>query len=91
MQKEITTKEYFKCSEFTLICTLAYLGFQIEAFEQDPKIPNKVSVVFKRVDDLDDVIECYWQKHITVEPVAYWEMVREIKGRIRSTIEQIRH
>ena len=88
MQKEISTTEFFRCPEFTLISTLVYLGFSIEALEPDPKIPGKIIAIFRRREELDKTLELFWSRQIKVEPISYWETVREVKGRIRSVTEQ---
>jgi len=87
MKKELdfnNQNNYFKTSEFTLMCVLSCLSFPIEAFARDPRSPEKVIAIFERTGKLDKAIEDFWARKIKVEPISFWATVREIKSRIRS-------
>lgn len=85
-QETLKTNDFFRCPEFTLICALVYFGFPIEAFEKDQKAPERVIAAFKRTDDLDQFLANFWNRQIKVEPISFWETVRQVKARIRASI-----
>ena len=87
MKKELdfnNIDNFFKTSEFTLMCVLSCLNFPIEAFARDGRNPQKVIAIFKRTASLDRTIEDFWKRQTKVEPISFWATVREIKSRIRS-------
>ncbi len=87
MKKELdfnNQNNYFKTSEFTLICVLSCLNFPIEAFARDSRNPEKIIAIFQKTEKLSRAVENFWERKIKVEPISFWATVREIKSRIRS-------
>jgi hypothetical protein len=72
--------DYFKTPDLNLCSTLQYLGFRVEVIDRDN--PSRVIFYIKRENDLDDVIQAFWAKQLQVEPVAYFDTLKQIKSRI---------
>jgi hypothetical protein len=73
----------YRTSDFTAICSLQYFGFSLEGFERDVRSPGKVAVYFKRSDELDAALQSLWSKELKVEPLAFLEVTRAVKARLR--------
>jgi len=87
MREEIlTTQNHFRCSELTLIGTLAHFGFPVEAFERDPKSPERIAAIFRVTEELNEVCQKFWQGQLKVEPKQFWQSIREVKARMRTEI-----
>lgn len=80
----------FKTSEFILICTLVYRGVAIKEFESDPMNPRRAVAVFAYSKKLELEKIKLLEGKTKVEPVRFWAIVREVKGRIRSALDQSR-
>ncbi len=75
--------DHFKTTDMSLVSTLIYLGYQITAI--DDHNPSKVHFVIKRDGKTDEVIQSYWNKELSVEPLAFFNCIKEVKTRIRNT------
>lgn len=73
----------YRTTDFAVICALYYLGFQLDGFERDVRSPGKVAVYFKRSNELDNALQSLWGKEQRVEPVAFLEITRALKARLR--------
>jgi hypothetical protein len=76
----------YKTAEFSTICSAYYLGFQIEGFERGVQSPGKVVVYFKRSSELDNALQLLWSKGLRVEPIAFLEVTRAVKARLRDCV-----
>ena len=75
-----STDKYFKTSDLALGATLCYLGYAIEAIE---KISYSKSLFLINKDDkLDGLIKDFWAHKLQVEPVAFFNSLKEIKNRL---------
>ena len=79
-------KDLYRTADFPAICTLYYLGFKIDGFERDPRSSNRVTAFFIRTDELDAVLQTLWLKQLSVEPLAFLEITRAVKARLRDCI-----
>lgn len=73
----------YRTADFSTICSLYYLGFDLNGFERDARSPGKVAVYFTRTDALDDALQSLRGRQLSVEPVAFLETTREVRGRLR--------
>lgn len=81
MTDETTT--VYRTADFAAICTLYYLGFEIDGLERDVRFPDKIAVYFKRSEELNHVLQSLWSKELKVEPLAFLEITRAVKARLR--------
>lgn len=75
--------EIYRTADFPTICSLYHLHFQPEQFERDPRSPGKVAVCFKRNESLDETLRSLRSRELAVEPIAFLETTREVRGRLR--------
>ena len=80
-----TSENLYRTADFSTICTLCYLGFEIDGFERDQKSPGRINTFFKRSDELDAALQSLWGKELTVEPISFLEMTRTVKARLRDS------
>lgn len=84
MKIEIDEKKVpYKTFDFATICVLYYLSFEMDGFERDARFPNKVAVYFKRSDELDNALQSLRNRELNIEPLAFLEITRAVKGRLR--------
>lgn len=75
--------EIYRSADFPTICSLYHLRFQPEQFDRDPRSPGKITVTFKRTTGLDETLRALRNRELSVEPIAFLETTREVRGRLR--------
>ena len=76
-------KDYFRTSDICLSTSLCCCGYQIEAV--DAQNPSKAVFLIKRDENLDDLIRLYFTHQLKVEPLSFFNFLKEIKTRIYHT------
>ena len=71
--------EYYSISDLALATTIS-LFYTIESI--DKTNPKNATFVFRRKNDLDNLIEAFWKRELKVEPQAYFNQLRFIKSRL---------
>jgi hypothetical protein len=82
MTKILKENDYFETSDLALCATLCCYGYCIEAI--DKQNPRKAIFLIKRDKQLDDLIQKYWTHQLKVEPMSFFNFLKEIKARIYS-------
>ncbi len=82
--KILNTNKHIEISHLALASTLQYLNFTVIAINKDPKDNPKVTFIFEKTNELNNAIYRYWEGLLLVEPKAYWNITRELKGRIKT-------
>jgi hypothetical protein len=81
MSKILKEKDYFKSSDISLCSALCCCyGYQIEAI--DKQNPSKAVFLIKRDKQLDGLIQLYFTHQLRVEPLSFFNFLKEIKTRI---------
>ena len=80
MTKILQEKDYFKTTDLCLCVALCCSGYQVEAI--DKQNPSKAIFLIKRDEQLDELIQLYFTHQLKVEPVSYFNFLKEIKTRI---------
>lgn len=80
MEEILKEKDYFKSSDMCLCSALCCYDYQIEAI--DKQNPAKVIFLIKRDEQLDDLIKQYFTHQLRVEPLSFFNFLKEIKTRI---------
>ncbi len=78
----LSINDYYSSCDLALVTTLS-LFFPIESVDRTR--PNKSFFLFKRQEQLDQLIEQYWRGEIRVEPQAYFSQLKTIKVRLYSS------
>ena len=73
-------KDFLKTSDIALCSALCCYGYQVEAI--DKQNPSKVIFLVKRDEQLDDLIQLYFTHQLKVEPLSFFNFLKEIKTRI---------
>ncbi len=77
----------YETSDLPLASTLLCLGHKVWA--TDKADAQRVSFLFERKNGLDGLLESYWRHELLVEPVAFFNALKEAKTRIRNYGETI--
>lgn len=74
-----TLKEYYQTSDLSLATTIS-LFYPIQ--EIDKTDPRKASFSFKQDKKLGKLVDSYWRGELKVNPLAYFNELKNIKGRL---------
>ena len=81
MNKKVLQEEnYFKTSDISLCSALCCYGYQIE--EVDKQRQSKAAFLIRKDEKLEDLIQKYFTHQLTVEPLSFFNFLKEIKTRI---------
>lgn len=80
--KILKENDYLESQDLPLCATLCCFGYRIEAINRQN--PQKVIFLIKRDRELDDLIQKYWTHQLRVEPMSFFNFLKEIKARIYS-------
>jgi hypothetical protein len=81
MIKRLKINDYYSTSDLALATALS-LWFPVEAI--DKTNPHKAIFLFKRNEELDQLLEAFWRRELKVEPQAYFNQLKAIKSRLYS-------
>lgn len=72
--------DYYRTADLALSTALS-LWYPLESVD---KLANsrKAEFVFRRDDQLDQLVEAYWRGDLQVEPQRYFAQLRAIKARL---------
>jgi hypothetical protein len=71
--------DYYQTTDLSLSAVLS-LFFPLWAI--DRKDPAKVKFLFNRDEKLDEIVGAYWRGELKVEPLSYFNAIKNIKSRI---------
>lgn len=74
-------ENYYKTSDLALATVLS-LYYQIESLETTDN--RKIFFVFKKTQELENLIGMYWSGELRVEPQQFFNQLKVIKTRIYS-------
>lgn len=78
-QENLKLKDYYQSSDLSLVCVIS-LYYPIEAIDRTN--PRKATFLFKRDEQLDELLESYWRRELKVEPQAYFSQLKAVKARL---------
>lgn len=78
--KIIKEQIFFECSDISLASALFYFGYKIEAINKNN--PSRAIFVFERDGKLDELIQGFWAHSLEVDPLSYFNSLKEIKNRL---------
>ena len=73
--------DFFQTSDLAL-ATVISLSYPLEVI--DKTNPQKAEFLFKRDNQLDQLIESYWRKELKIEPQTFFNQLKFIKSRLYS-------
>ena len=77
-------KNQFRSNDLSLSATLVAFGYSVEAIER--ATAGRATFIFARQDGLDNVIQSYWAKNLTVEPRTLLDAVKHLKTMLYSEV-----
>lgn len=80
MTKKLQTQNHFQSSDISLCAALYSYGYALEAI--DKSNPSKAIFSIKKDEKIDEVIQQYWTHKLLVEPMSFFNSLREIKNRL---------
>jgi hypothetical protein len=80
MTQKLNENDYFKTSDLSLCATLGCLGYCVEA--TDKENPQKIKFLIRRDEYLDQLIQLFWAHGLTVDPLIYFNTLKELKSRV---------
>lgn len=75
--------KYFESSDLSLITTLASIGYNVEAIDRNNG--SRATFLIPRDKFLDEKIQAFWSHSITVDPLIYFNCLKELKTRLYNT------
>lgn len=78
-QERLSTNDIYSSSDLALVTTIS-LFYPVEAI--DRRNPSKAQFIFKRDEQLDQLIEAYWHGELKVNPASYFNQLKIIKTRL---------
>ena len=78
-QENLKLKDYYSTSDLALATTIS-LWYPIEVI--DKQNPRKASFLFKRDENLDQLIESFWKNKLKVDPLTFFNQLKIIKSRL---------
>ena len=83
MEETLKEKDYFKSSDICLSTALYCYGYKIDAI--DNQSPNKSTFLIHRDDGIDDIIQSYFNHKLRIDPITFFNALKEIKTRIHNS------
>lgn len=78
--KLLKSNDYFQSSDLALCATLCCHGYHIEAINKQSA--HKAIFLIKKDERLNNLIRKYWAHQLRVEPIDYFNFLKEIKTRL---------
>lgn len=73
-------QNYFKSTDICLCAALCCCGYQVEAI--DKQNLSKAVFSIEKDERLDNLIQLYFKHQLKVEPLSFFNFLKEIKTRI---------
>jgi hypothetical protein len=80
MSNQLLKENYIRTSDLALTTCLCFFGYSID--EIDRNNPRKAQFLIKKDEKIDDYIKKFWRHELKVEPVAFFNLIKEIKSRL---------
>lgn len=81
--KYLDENEYFQSADLSLVATLASIGYSIEAIDRNNG--SRAIFLIPRDKFLDEKVQAFWSHSITVDPLTYFNCLKELKTRLYNT------
>ena len=80
----IKEKNSFESTDISLVSALLSCGCKLEAIDRSNS--SRALFIIERTKELDGLIQGYWSHTLKVDPLDYFNVLREIKTRLHQTI-----
>lgn len=73
-------ENYFESADLSLIATLVALGYNLDGIDRNNS--SRAILYIKRDKQLDEIVQAFWAHSLKVDPLTYFNCLKEIKTRI---------
>lgn len=73
-------KNFYETQSLLLGATLISLGIPLDSINKN--FEGKSIFIFPKQNNLDQILEAFWKKSLSIEPNLLWESIRFLKSRI---------
>lgn len=80
MTNKLLEKDFFKTSDISLCSALCCYGYQIETINKQNT--GRAFFLIKKDEQIENLIQSYFTHKLKVEPLAFFNFLKEIKTRI---------
>lgn len=88
MKEDTPHTQQFVTPEFSLICALCTLGFEVSQFKKEGPNSKRVLAIFDDSPELQSLVSDFWDRSLRIEPIAYSKKARELTSQIRQLLSQ---
>lgn len=78
-QENLTLSDYYSTPDLALATAIS-IWYPIDSIDRIN--PTKALFLFKRDENLNQLIENYWKRELRIEPQAYFSQLKIIKSRL---------
>jgi len=78
--KILEENDFYKTTDLALAGAIYVCGYPLEAMDRHD--PSRVVFVFRRNEFLDDVVRLFLTHELKIEPLSYFNALKEIKTRL---------
>jgi hypothetical protein len=79
IQDNLSLNDFYSSSDLALVAAIS-LWHPIESIDRTN--PAKALFIFKRDENLDQIIESFWKQELRIEPQSYFNQLKIIKSRL---------
>jgi hypothetical protein len=76
----LNENDFFQTTDMALIASLYHFGYKIDAI--DKRNPSRVIFLVRRDKKLDELVQGFWEHSLKVDPLNYFNSLKEIKTRL---------
>lgn len=80
MNKLLKSNDYFQSSDLALCAALCCYEYKIENITKDSS--RRAVFLIKKDEQLENLIKKFWSHQLKVDPLSYFNFLKEIKSRI---------
>lgn len=78
--KYLNENDYFQSADLSLVAALMSFGYSIEGIDRAD--PGRAVFHIERDKFLDEKVQAFWSHSLTVDPLAYFNCLKEAKTRL---------
>lgn len=79
-QKKLRVDDYYSTSDLALAAAIA-LFYPVESIDKTTN-SYKAQFLFRRTQELEQLIDAFWNNKLKVSPLAYFNELKTIKARL---------
>lgn len=81
-RQTLKVNDYYSTSDLALAAAIS-LWYPLDCIDKTQN-PHRAQFLFKKDQQLDELVDAYWRKELKVDPQAYFNQLKLIKARLYS-------